>query len=130
MKSSSTCQSVRYIPPPHTIFHTQSIPFRPINPSPFLTVHPHPSLFLRAPLLHPPFCHPMRRSVLSDSCKVCFAFHICELVCRPPENPFHRPFSRAQCQLSLDRPKPASCHAPASERPTWPIEKLANKINV
>lgn len=81
------------------LFRIPQIPFLPINHFTFLTVHTscnRPlSLSLSQSLSYSPsstcslsMCislhrfvrcrrHPVRRSFLSDSCKVCFAFHIC-----------------------------------------------------
>lgn len=62
---------------------------------------------------------------LSDSCKVCFAFHICELVCRPPFTALLS--GTANCHLTGQQ---TLLFPPLPPKPTWPIEKLANKINV
>lgn len=74
------------------LYRIPQIPFRPINHFTFLTVHTSCNLSLFLFFSPSPSCslgmcisrhrfvrcrRPVRRSFLSDSCKVCFAFHIC-----------------------------------------------------
>lgn len=123
MKSSSKCQSV-----PHrhatACVRCEEYLSAQLTRLLFLAVQSHTAPAHPPPL--PPLtrCQAMLRSVLSDSCKVCFAFHICELVCSaacPAPLQVRQSVLSANCHLTGQDP-------PFSLIPSCCQPNMANRI--